>query len=214
MKKFGVIVCAVIMTACVSREKNVKGIITDATMNTMTIVSQQGDTLMFSVLSAERDTPEGILLQDTAIISYMGEYHAGMNAEKIKVFPAKQQDDLALGAGQSHTYEGLLPAASGPGIRYSLTVWSRQHSGDGTFSLTMTYIEAENGKDQSFSYTGKRFTQRGIPGDNDATVWQLVTDDKKDIFNFLYEDEQTLTLLNDKFEKSSSGLNYTLKLVE
>ena len=214
MKKFGVIVCAVIMTACVSREKNVKGIITDATMNTMTIVSQQGDTLMFSVLSAERDTPEGILLQDTAIISYMGEYHAGMNAEKIKVFPAKQQDDLALGAGQSHTYEGLLPAASGPGIRYSLTVRSRQHSGDGTFSLTMTYIEAEDGKDQSFSYTGKRFTQRGIPGDNDATVWQLVTDDKKDIFNFLYDDEQTLTLLNDKFEKSSSGLNYTLKLVE
>ena len=78
----------------------------------------------------------------------------------------------------------------------------------------MTYIEAEDGKDQSFSYTGKRFTQRGIPGDNDATVWQLVTDDKKDIFNFLYEDEQTLTLLNDKFEKSSSGLNYTLKLVD
>lgn len=214
MKKVGVIACAVMVTACVSRETNVKGIVTDATMNTMTIVSQQGDTLMFSILSAERDTPEGILLQDTAIISYMGEYRAGMSAEKIKVFPFKQPDDFALGAWQSYTYEGLLPAASGPGIRYSLTVRSHQHSGDGTFSLTMTYIEAEDGKDQSFSYTGKRFTQRGIPGDNDAIVWQLVTDDKKDIFNFLYEDEQTLTLLNDKFEKNSTGLDYTLKQIK
>ena len=94
MKKFEVVACAVMMTACVSREKNVKGIITDVTMNTMTIVSQQGDTLMFSVLSAERDTPEGILLQDTAIISYTGEYQAGMNAEKIKVFPVNARETL------------------------------------------------------------------------------------------------------------------------
>lgn len=65
-----------------------------------------------------------------------------------------------------------------------------------------------------FPIPGKRFTQRGIPGDNDAIVWQLVTDDKKDIFNFLYEDEQTLSLLNDKFEKNSTGLDYTLKQIK
>ena len=42
----------------------------------------------------------------------------------------------------------------------------------------------------------------------------MVADNGKDIFNFLREDEKTLTLLNDKFEKSETGLNYSLKLVE
>ena len=107
-----------------------------------------------------------------------------------------------------------MPAASCPGIRYSLTIQNQEHSGDGTFTLTMTYIEAENGKDAIFNYKGKRFTQRGDATNNDAIVWQLVADNGKDIFNFLREDEKTLTLLNDKFEKSETGLNYSLKLIE
>ena len=76
----------------------------------------------------------------------------------------------------------------------------------------MTYLEAEDGKDITFSYTGRRLTLRGIPSDADATVWQLLVDGKeKDVFNFLREDDQTLTLLNKDFEKNDSQLNYSLK---
>lgn len=119
-----------------------------------------------------------------------------------------------LGKMQVHSYEGLLPAASCPGIEYKLTIRNREHSGDGTFQLILTYKEAENGEDRTFTYNGKRLTMRGIPGDGNATVWQCISDGNNQVFNFLREDENTLTLLNDKCEKAQTDLNYSLKLVE
>ncbi len=317
--------CAVLAAACTPKQTCVKGVIVDATMNTISIVSQQGDTLRFGTADAERSTPDGILLNDSATVCYTGPYSDGISALKIEVsgksgllggdrddhgcigsagytWSAVRQDciqifeqgvrtesvdgdgaafivfspdsaqvelffsdgrpneildrralpdggyawnvedddtknirlqnglwtigqrgniiytqraeetDASLGEVQTLTYEGLLPAASCPGIRYELTIRSREHSGDGTFSLTTTYLEAENGQDRSFTYTGRRFTQRGIPGDDNATVWQLIADEGGDIFNFLREDEKTLTLLNEQLEKNDTDLNYSLKL--
>ena len=120
----------------------------------------------------------------------------------------------STGAMQHLVYSGLLPAASGSGIEYTLSVDAPENSGDGTFELVMNYKGADNGKDESFTYKGKRFTQRGIPGDNDATVWQCVSADGNDTFNFLKEGDDKLVLLNDKFEKAESPLNYTLTLVK
>lgn len=132
-------------------------------------------------------------------------------SQRNKLIYTQSKDEL--GPMQTFTYEGLLPAASGPGIFYSLTIKSKKHSGDGTFSLALTYKEAENGKDKTFTYEGKRFTLRGMAGNENATVWQLITNDHKQTFNFLVENDQTLTLLNDKLEKSQSNLNYQLKKV-
>ena len=117
-------------------------------------------------------------------------------------------------AQETLVFEGLLPAASGPGIVYNLRVNSPRHSGDGTFRLSLTYKEAEDGQDKTFTYSGRRYTQRGIPGHNDATVWQMVTDDKQEIFNFLLQDRETLILLNDQFEVPQSKQNYALTLKE
>ena len=117
-------------------------------------------------------------------------------------------------AQETLVFEGLLPAASGPGIVYNLRVSSPRHSGDGTFRLSLTYKEAEDGQDKTFTYSGRRYTQRGIPGHNDATVWQMVTDDKQEIFNFLLQDRETLILLNDQFEVPQSKQNYALTLKE
>ena len=117
-------------------------------------------------------------------------------------------------AQETLVFEGLLPAASGPGIVYNLHVSSPRHSGDGTFRLSLTYKEAEDGQDKTFTYSGRRYTQRGIPGHNDATVWQMVTDDKQEIFNFLLQDRETLILLNDQFEVPQSKQNYALTLKE
>lgn len=153
-----------------------KGVQTDATTDTVTIVTEKSDTLQFSTVDADKEE--------------------GASAE--------------LGEMRQTTYQGLLPAASGPGIVYQLTIRSREHSGDGTFKLTLTYKEADNGKDKNFTYQGKRFTQRGIPGDNDATVWQCISDEGNETFNFLKENETTLTLLDQDFKRPQTSLNYSL----
>lgn len=135
--------------------------------------------------------------------------------EKI-LFEQPQSDvDESLGTWTESRYEGILPAADCPGIRYRLALRHRQHSGNGNFLLRLTYLEAENGNDITFVYTGKRMTQRGTPENPDATVWQLITDQGEEIYNFLSEkDGQLLTLLNRDFKKSQLPLNYTLKKVD
>lgn len=134
------------------------------------------------------------------------------STNKTNSISQTERDEYVSGLGKLEvsTYKGLLPAASCPGIEYLLTIRHHEHSGDGTFSLRLTYKEAENGKDKTFAYIGKRFTQRGIPEDDNATVWQCISNDGKHIFNFLREDETKLLLLNDKFEKPKSSLNYIL----
>lgn len=138
------------------------------------------------------------------------------NMSKSNTTSQTEQIEHADGLGEmrEHSYMGLLPAASCPGIEYLLTIRNREHSGDGTFTLSLTYKEAENGKDKTFTYSGKRYTQRGIPEDNDATVWQCISSDGKQIFNFLCVDESELLLLNDKFEKPNTKLDYSLKRIE
>ena len=92
MKNLNVMVgvCLLVMTACTPQQVSVKGVISDATMNTLTIVSQSGDTLEFSTLNAERDSPDGILLEDTATVYYNGKYTEGMSATKIVVTPREK----------------------------------------------------------------------------------------------------------------------------
>ena len=68
----------------------VKGVICDATINTLTVVSEEGDTLSFSTLDAERVVTDGILLDDTAIVYHSGKYKTGMKAQKIVVVPGRR----------------------------------------------------------------------------------------------------------------------------
>ena len=52
-----------------------------------------------------------------------------------------------------------------------------------------------------------------MPGNDNATIWQLVSDNGDEVMNFLCENDSTLTLLGDDFTKAESDLNYSLKLV-
>ncbi len=145
---------------------------------------------------------------------------AGMNAvtsvtaQNDTLQSGTADKSAASGEMRQATYEGLLPSASGSGIVYRLTVCDSGHSGSGTFRLTLTYKGADNGRDMSFSYKGRRLTKRGIPGDSEATVWQCVSDDGDETFNFLKEDETTLTLLGWGLKKPETRLNYSLKRKE
>lgn len=131
---------------------------------------------------------------------------------KLIASQSKSEVDASLGPWEEEYFEGVLPAASCPGIRYQLTIRHRSYSGDGAYHLAMTYLEAEKGKDLTFESIGKRLTQRGTSEDSDATVWQLIDDNGKHEANFVYEPmNQTLTLLTKDFKHIESSLDYTLK---
>ena len=82
--------CTGITFACSPKASMVKGVICDATINTLTVVSEEGDTLSFSTLDAERVVTNGILLDDTAIVYHSGKYKTGMKAQKIVVVPGRR----------------------------------------------------------------------------------------------------------------------------
>ena len=88
---FAVSLCAGFAFGCSPKVSTAKGIICDATMNTLTIVSEEGDTLSFSTLDAKRVVADGILLDDTATVYYEGKYNTGMSAQKIVVVPGKRE---------------------------------------------------------------------------------------------------------------------------
>ncbi len=135
-------------------------------------------------------------------------------SQRGKLLYKQQQsdNDNALGTWEEEHFEGLLPAADCPGVRWQLYVRHRKHSGDGRFLLRLTYLEAENGKNATYTYIGERSTQRGMPADDNAVVWQLVADRSGKTSNFFYDSQkQELTLLNQNFEKLESS--YTLKRV-
>ena len=120
--------------------------------------------------------------------------------------------DASPGAWLTEQYEGVLPAADCPGIRYQLTLKHRAHSGDGYFLLLTTYLEAENGRDATFAYIGRRLTQRGSAQNPDVTVWQLISDTDQSVWNFKVQSHgQTLQLLTQQFEEIPSNLSYELE---
>lgn len=60
---------------------------------------------------------------------------------------------------ETQVYEGVLPAADGPGIRYVLTLNTLANAADTTYTLDVTYLDAEGkGKDKTFTSKGKPVT--------------------------------------------------------
>ena len=66
-----------------------RGIVCDATMNTVTIVTDDNDTLSFSTVDTDRSGVDGLLLGDTAEITYRGRYEKGMGALKMVSYPQR-----------------------------------------------------------------------------------------------------------------------------
>ena len=66
-----------------------RGIVCDATMNTVTIVTDDNDTLSFSTVDTDKSGVDGLLLGDTAEITYRGKYEKGMGALKMVSYPQR-----------------------------------------------------------------------------------------------------------------------------
>ena len=76
-----------LMVGCSSKVSSSKGIVSDATMNTVTIVTDKNDTLSFSTMDANKEEVNGLLLNDTLEVFYTGKYTPGMPATKLVQYP-------------------------------------------------------------------------------------------------------------------------------
>lgn len=140
--------------------------------------------------------------------------HADRGGKVETEVPRTSMDPEGLGSRQVLVYEGILPAASGDGRTcVKLTIESREHSGDGTFTLERFYSEADACRREVSVRRGRRYTLRGIPENADATVWQLVTEEGDETINLLKGGGDTLTLLDAKQRilPSVSGFELILK---
>ncbi len=131
--------------------------------------------------------------------------------KKNSLLDSLQKTD-GTGELQTRIFEGTLPAASCPGIVYNITIYNYENSGDGVFKASLTYLEAENGQDKTYEFSGRQYTLRGHATNKDATVFQFVPFDKnQETMNFIFE-ENKLTMLDREMKPIESKLNYTLLL--
>lgn len=117
--------------------------------------------------------------------------------------------ESGLGEVKERQYQGLLPAADCEGIRYKLTLWNQQHSGDGVYDLDMTYLGVKDGQDTTFYSYGHWVTLKGKTG-NESLIYQLHADTPDDNMNFLFRGD-SLILLGENMQPAVSKLNYTLR---
>lgn len=88
-------IAALGLIACQSdAPQTVSGIITDATMNTIMITDQSGKTLNFSTMDAQKTVQDGILIGDSATITYKGVMSADTDTKVLTLTVKSAQSPL------------------------------------------------------------------------------------------------------------------------
>lgn len=95
----GIIGVIFLWSACQThKEQSLKGVITEASMNTLMIKTAGGDVVTISTADAEKVVKEGILLGDTAAIYYAEKPEGGIiRATKIVVVPGQRECPEIIG---------------------------------------------------------------------------------------------------------------------
>lgn len=75
------------MGSCSAEMTSLKGVVCDASMNTVSIVTDKNDTLLFSTVDANKEEVNGLFLNDTLEVFYVGKYMPGMQASKLIQYP-------------------------------------------------------------------------------------------------------------------------------
>lgn len=113
-------------------------------------------------------------------------------------------------ASLATTYYGVTPCADCPGIENELTITpDAPNSGDGTFSLKMTYMDSSVAP---LVYSGKQYTLRGNSTDPNATILELVPSDGSQNMYYLVNSPTSVTQLdsNQNVIQGAPGMNFTL----
>lgn len=126
---------------------------------------------------------------------------------------------------EDQTYTGIVPAADGPGVRYTLKLdyEDDKNNMEGDYDLVETYLEADsvatNGVKDNVSFKSEGdFT---VVEQNGKKYLKLVKDAKDSnpqaAANLYFEvtNDSTITMVNAQLEPAvSDSLNYSLKLVK
>lgn len=108
-------------------------------------------------------------------------------------------------------YTGKLPAADGPGIDYVLTLNAATDGVDTTYTLDMTYLDAEGqGKNKTFSSKGKQQTIQKVVNKKPTKAVKLTPNDGEAPMYFVIVNDTTLRLVNDSLQEAVSDLNYDI----
>lgn len=111
----------------------------------------------------------------------------------------------------TEVYEGTLPAADGPGIDYVLTLNAATDGVDTTYTLDMTYLDAEGqGKNKTFSSKGKQQTVQKVVNKKPTKAVKLTPNDGEAPMYFVIVNDTTLRLVNDSLQEAVSDLNYDI----
>ena len=156
-----------LMAGCSSKVASSKGIVSDATMNTVTIVTDKNDTLSFSTMDANKDEVNGLLLNDTLEVFYTGKYTPGMPASKLVQYP---QSLIVGGDRDEHGCIGLFEK----GIRTE-AVDDSNASAFIVFSPDSTQLELFFSNNQP----NEILDRRGLPSGGYA--WNVEDDDTKNV---------------------------------
>lgn len=176
MKNIRILVAAAALTglaACGSNEpKTFTGVITDATMNTLTITSDtEQKTVTFSTMNADMTQANGLLLGAPVVVDYTGKLKEGSDATKVATDPTYAEaigrwtmpdpNDPAAAMGIEIEVEGVARSIGMATLRYS----SWELSGEADRIILRGESEG--------SGAPIAFTQTGILSKDAEGVWTL-----------------------------------------
>ncbi|MCC8153398.1 MAG: copper resistance protein NlpE [Tannerellaceae bacterium] len=151
-------------------------------------------------ISYEYEPPESIAVQDeTAVLPVT------VNIQDSLVVKEGMGDVIEL------HFEGVLPAADGPGIQYDLDIWKQEKSEDGVFWMLTTYLGDENEEDHSFVTEGRLSIMNRTHKGNNETIYELSPLDGSTPLYF-YENNDGLTMLDQQMGHISSETNHNYTL--
>ncbi|WP_455587588.1 copper resistance protein NlpE N-terminal domain-containing protein [Bacteroides sp.] len=124
-------------------------------------------------------------------------------------------EEISPAIETTEVYEGTLPAADGPGIRYVLTLDMLADANDTTYTLDMTYLDADGkGKDKTFTSSGKPKVIQKTVKNKKKSALKLTPNDGSAPVYFVIANDTTLTLSNDSLQEAVSDLNYDIVRVK
>ena len=179
MKKIFIATIAVMgLTACVnSGTKSVKGTVVDATMNTVTVKGENGDTLTFSTMDADKSEAYGLLLGSPVNVEYTEKISEVTPASKISSCPtyfeavgrwviADPLDDANV-MGVELQVEGVAQS-----INMATLVYSSWELTDEPGIITITGQSI--GNDQTIDFSEKAIIAKDADGRMTLTVEDIV----------------------------------------
>ena len=105
----------------------------------------------------------------------------------------------------------MLPAADGPGIDYVLTLNAATDGVDTTYTLDMTYLDAQGqGQNKTFTSNGKQQTIHKVVNKKPVTAVKLTPKSGEAPMYFVIVNDTTLRLVNDSLQEAVSDLNYDI----